>query len=94
MYFTGPSSSSFALVTSFNGVEAMTHTSPDDSLMAVERPPTGIIPKRAKGRENVHTSFATCFQDELGRIRLQIGEIQFNPYLSNDGVAGRHGGYR
>lgn len=46
---TGPSSSILAFVSGFSGVEARTQTPPFDNLIAVERPPTGMIPKRAKG---------------------------------------------
>lgn len=40
---------SVSLVGSSSGVEARTQTSPVESLMAVERPPMGIMPKREKG---------------------------------------------
>lgn len=56
--FTGPSSFNLALVSAVNGVEAITHTSPLDSLMAVERPPTGSIP-------NLENGLMTRFSEEM-----------------------------
>ncbi len=51
-HLTSPNSSSFALVSSVNGVEAMIHTSPVDNLIAVERPPVQKTPSRVKGLWN------------------------------------------
>lgn len=51
-YLTGPSLSMVDFVSSVSGVEAMTQTFPFDNLIAVERPPKGIIPKRAKGLQD------------------------------------------
>jgi hypothetical protein len=48
-HFTGPISLSLAFVSGVSGVEAITHTPPSVIRIAVERPPTGIIPKRANG---------------------------------------------
>jgi hypothetical protein len=47
--FTGPSSSNFALVSVFKGVDANTHTPPSFSWTAVDLPPMGIVPYRANG---------------------------------------------
>lgn len=46
---TSPISSILVLVSSVNGVEARTQTPPFCSLIAVDLPPTGKTPKRAKG---------------------------------------------
>jgi hypothetical protein len=57
MYFTCPSFSTTVLVSLLYGVDAMTQTSPEESLMAVERPPIGKNPRNLeKGLENVTTS--------------------------------------
>lgn len=34
--------------------------SPLDSLIAVDRPPTGMIPKRLNGLEKIHTDGVNC----------------------------------
>lgn len=65
MNLTGPISFSFAFVTSFSGVDARTHTSPDVSLIAVERPPMGIMPKRLNGVEKVQMSLVTWSRLEV-----------------------------
>lgn len=46
MNLTGPRRSIVALVSDVNGVEARTQTSPDVSLIAVERPPILKSPRR------------------------------------------------
>ena len=46
---TGPRRSMVALVSAVSGVEARTQTSPDVSLMAVERPPILKSPSRVNG---------------------------------------------
>lgn len=57
MYFTVPSFSTASLVSLLYGVEATTQTSPEESLMAVERPPIGKNPKNLEnGLEKVTTS--------------------------------------
>jgi hypothetical protein len=48
-HLTGPIPSRAVFVSSVRGVEASTHTSPLDNLMAVERPPKGIKPNRKNG---------------------------------------------
>jgi len=53
-HLTGPSSSSLVFVTESRGVDAKTHTPPLLSLIAVERPPTGNSPNRAKGLKLKH----------------------------------------
>lgn len=48
-HFTGPSLSIVSFVSSVSGVDARTHTSPVESLTAVDRPPQGKKPKRGNG---------------------------------------------
>ena len=53
-----------SFVSGDNGVEARSHTPPFFILIAVDLPPMGIHPNRAKGREKVQTLFVTCQRDE------------------------------
>ncbi len=53
-YFTGPISPILLFVSSFKGVDANTQTSPLLSFMAVERPPKGRKPSRAKGLHSIY----------------------------------------
>jgi len=55
---TGPRRSMVALVSVVNGVEATTQTSPDASLIAVERPPILNSPSLVNGpvRAKCHNS--------------------------------------
>ena len=48
-HLTSPSSSIFWRVSTVRGVDASTQTPPSFNLMAVDRPPIGTIPIRAKG---------------------------------------------
>ena len=43
-HLTSPNSSSFVFVSAFKGVEAITHTPPPRSLIAVDLPPRGRGP--------------------------------------------------
>lgn len=55
-YLTGPRRSMAVLVSAVNGVEARTQTSPDASLIAVERPPILNNPSRVNGLVKVKLS--------------------------------------
>jgi hypothetical protein len=78
MYLTVPSFSTATLVSLLKGVEATTQTSPEESLIAVERPPIGKNPRNLEnGLEKVTTSGVICSvrrgvtQGELCPERMQ-----------------------
>lgn len=72
-HLTSPNSASFALVSSVNGVEAMTHTSPVDSLMAVERPPAGKTPSKVKGLRRSESLYNAV---EVARCPTYLENVQ------------------